>query len=69
MNERGVRESVVEQAALAWLESCGWTVAHGSDIAPETLRTERADYRQVVLERRLRAALQKAQSRSSRRSA
>ena len=59
MNERGVRESVVEQAALAWLESCGWTVAHGSDIAPDTLRTERADYSEIVLERRLRAALQR----------
>ena len=28
-------ESVVEQAALAWLESIGWQVAHGPDIAPD----------------------------------
>ena len=27
-------ESVVEQAALAWLESLGWTVKHGPEIAP-----------------------------------
>jgi len=27
-------ESVVEQAALAWLESLGWRVTHGLDIAP-----------------------------------
>ena len=27
-------ESVVEQAALAWLEAIGWRVAHGPDIAP-----------------------------------
>jgi len=27
-------ESVVEDAALAWLESTGWNVAHGPDIAP-----------------------------------
>jgi len=27
-------ESVVEQAALAWLESLGYTVRHGPEIAP-----------------------------------
>jgi len=27
-------ESVAEQAALAWLESLGWRVTHGLDIAP-----------------------------------
>jgi len=27
-------ESTVEDAALAWLESTGWQIAHGSDIAP-----------------------------------
>ncbi len=30
-------ESTVEQAALAWLESIGWTVKHGLDIAPGEL--------------------------------
>ena len=30
-------ESVVEQAALAWLESLGWTVKHGPEIAPGEL--------------------------------
>ena len=34
---RGFTESVVEDAALDWLESLGWTVAHGPDIAPGTL--------------------------------
>lgn len=29
-------ESVVEEAALAWLEASGWRIAHGSDIAPDT---------------------------------
>ncbi len=57
MSDRGVTESVVEQAALAWLESLGWNVAHGPDIAPDTLAAERTDYGQVVLERRLRDAL------------
>ena len=27
-------ESVVEDAALAWLESLGWQVMHGPEIAP-----------------------------------
>ena len=57
MGEPGVSESVVEQAALAWLESCGWNVAHGPKIAPDTPGAERADYGAVVLERRLRDAL------------
>ena len=50
-------ESDVESAALAWLESVGWRVAHGPDIAPGTLDPEREDYGQVLLERRLRTAL------------
>ena len=57
MTDRGVTESVVEQAALAWLESVGWAVAQGPDIAPGTLGEERADYGAVVLERRLGDAL------------
>ena len=57
MTERGIKESVVESATLAWLESCGWTVAHGPDIAPDTPGAERGDYGEVVLGRRLYAAL------------
>ncbi|MGH8067333.1 MAG: hypothetical protein ACRERE_19285 [Candidatus Entotheonellia bacterium] len=30
-------ESIVEQAALAWLERLGWTVKHGPEIAPGEL--------------------------------
>ena len=37
-------EYEVEEAALAWLESVGWSVAHGPDIAPGTLGAERDDY-------------------------
>ena len=29
-------ESTVEAAALAWLKSLGWNVAHGPNIAPNT---------------------------------
>ena len=50
-------ESVVEDAALAWLASLGWTVVHGPDIAPGELAAERTDYGLVVLEQRLRDAL------------
>jgi type I restriction enzyme R subunit len=53
----GFTESVVEDAALDWLEVLGWRVAHGPDIAPETRAAERAGYGEVVLARRLRDAL------------
>lgn len=53
----GVTESVVEQAALAWLESLSWSVSPGLEIAPGEAGAERADYAQVVLELRLRDAL------------
>ena len=50
-------ESDVEAAALDWLAALGWQTAHGPDIAPDTPGAERADYGQVVLERRLSEAL------------
>ena len=36
MTERGVTESVVEQVALAWLESAEWTIVHGPDACDST---------------------------------
>ncbi len=50
-------ESVIEQAALAWLESMGYLILAGLDIAPGELASERDNYGQVVLEYRLRQAL------------
>ncbi|MDZ7317152.1 MAG: type I restriction endonuclease subunit R [candidate division KSB1 bacterium] len=57
-------ESIVEQAALDWLEACGWQIAHGPDISPtgDTLtlplsQRERESYSEVVLAQRLRDAL------------
>ena len=52
-------ESVVEDAALAWLEGLGYAVLHGPEIAVGMPGAERTDpgYRDVVLERRLRQAL------------
>ena len=52
-----ITEADVEQAALGWLAGVGWQAVHGPDIAPDAPGAERADYGQVVLERRLRDAL------------
>ena len=52
-------ESVVEQAALAWLESIGYRILFGPEIAPGEVEAERDNYGQVILERRLRQALQR----------
>ncbi len=57
MTNLGVTESVVEQAALTWLENIGWRIAHGPEIGPGELAAERADYGEVVLVQRLRDAL------------
>ena len=37
-------ESVVEQAALAWLESAGWQVRSGAEIAPGELRVKEVEH-------------------------
>ena len=52
-------ESVVEDAALAWLEALGYAVLHGPDITAGEPGAERSDpnYRDVLLEGRLRHAL------------
>lgn len=59
MTSTGFAESVVEQAALAWLEALGYAVKNGPDIAFGEIGAERSDpnYRDVVLEGRLRDAL------------
>jgi len=36
-------ESIVEEGALAWLESLGWRIRHGLEIAPGELGAERAN--------------------------
>jgi type I restriction enzyme, R subunit len=51
-------ESVVEEAALAWLEALGYTVLHGLEIAiGEPAERSDPNYRDVVPEGRLRQAL------------
>ena len=64
-------ESTVESAALSWLSDIGWSIAYGPDlsacdsqagIAPGAPDAERAGYGDVVLERRLRSALERLNS-------
>lgn len=54
-------ESAVEEAALEWLERLGYTVLHGPEIAAGEPAAERTDpsYHDVILERRLKQALQR----------
>ena len=52
-------ESEVEDAALEWLGGLGWEVAHGPNIAPHAADSERTDYTEVILEQRLRDALER----------
>jgi type I restriction enzyme R subunit len=59
MSSDNFTESIVEQAALAWLESLNYTILSGPEIAPGEPQAERNEYLQVVLDRRLRQALQR----------
>jgi type I restriction enzyme R subunit len=42
-----ITESVIEEAAIAWLEASGWQLAHGPDISPDMPGAERQDYGEV----------------------
>jgi type I restriction enzyme R subunit len=57
MTDRGVSESTVEDAALAWLEGSGWEVAHGPETAHDMPAAQRADYGELVVMQRLRDTL------------
>ena len=52
-------ESHVEEAALAWLEELGYATANGLDIGPDGNAPERANYGDVLLIERVRAAIAK----------
>ena len=43
-------ESVVEGAALDWLDGLRWTVKNGPETAPDGSTAEGKDFGQVVLE-------------------
>ena len=54
-------ESVVEDAALEWLQDLGYSILHGPEIAAGETAAERSDpnYGDVLLEKRLRTALKR----------
>jgi len=57
MSNGPMTESVVEEAALAWLAELGYSTLYGPDIAPGEALAERVSYAEPVLQGRLRAAL------------
>ncbi len=57
MSSGASTESVFEEASLAWLESAGWRVRNGAEVAPGEPAAERDDHGQVFLAQRLRDAL------------
>ncbi len=50
-------EATLEQAALSWFESLGYSIIFGPDIACDGDSPERSNYGEVVIEGRLRDAL------------
>jgi hypothetical protein len=54
-----IAESHVEEAMLGWLAELGYETAYGPHVEPEKLGAERDDFTEVVLTRRLRAALKR----------
>lgn len=50
-------ESHVEEAALAWLTELGYLAISGPEISPDGSAPERANYGDVLLIDRLRAAI------------
>jgi len=60
LNPIGLTEdSLAEQPALEWFRELGYEVAFGPDISPGGLHQERDSYSDVVLKRRLHAALER----------
>ena len=53
-----LNESIVEDAALAWFAELGYAVEHGPHLAPNEPAKERDSFGEVVLRRRLQAAIQ-----------
>lgn len=57
MSMGSMTESMVEEAALSWLEALGYNVQFGPDMVPGELFSERGSYQDVILERRLTDAI------------
>ena len=60
-----MRESVVEEAALAWLRQLGYETLYGPDIAHDGAAPERGSYHDVLLVGRLEDALARLNSGAS----
>jgi len=52
-----ITEQTLEKAAIGWFAELGWQTVAGADIAPDSSRPARNNYREVVLRERLLAAL------------
>jgi type I restriction enzyme R subunit len=59
MSQSAVTESIVEEAALAWLGELGYSVTNGLDIGPDGAVPERENYGDVFLVERLRKAIKR----------
>ena len=55
----GMNEDTLEQTALEWFRSLGYSYVHGPEIAPDGGTPEREDFGQVILIDRLRQSLQR----------
>ena len=52
-----ITEEQVELQSIEWFKELGYQYKDGYEIAPEGVSSERDDFRQVILEERLRSAL------------
>jgi len=60
-----IAESAVEEVCLDYFASLGWSVLYGPEIAPGEPKTERDSYRDVLLDSRLRLAVERLNSHLS----
>ena len=54
-----MNEERLENLCLGWFAETGWEVLHGPDIAPDSDRPMRRDYREVILKDVLRSTLER----------
>ncbi len=54
-----MNEDELEQLCLDWFRNNKWEVEYGPDIAPDSDKPERRDYREVILKRYLQESLEK----------
>lgn len=52
-----ITENIIEESAIKMLQALGWRYANGKEISPEGLFCEREHFGQVILPKRLKAAI------------